>query len=240
MSSTAGLPESRDLIVERLPASAENMGARDHDIDLMRPRFHRPANFRNALGERRQARGKSGGDCRNVNAASLQGVQRGFDEAVVDAHGAHLDAEVLDPEFLYEILLNGLSRLRAQSPHALVGVIAGERGQVHAGNPTQKPRGLPFFLYRPASHLGLRPAFHGARVDPNVLQPIQIEGNTGVGEKRTSGEGSDRVRGMLLYGRDLASRFAREVGITVIDRHSKSALYRFCENARPRGLNTGG
>ena len=70
--SSAGLLESRDFVVERLPASAENMAAGDDDVDFVRPRFHRPANFGDAFRERREPGGKSGGDRRDVNAASFQ------------------------------------------------------------------------------------------------------------------------------------------------------------------------
>ena len=176
------------------------MGARDDDIDLMRARFHRAANFRDALGERRESGGKSGGDRRNVNAASFQCMQRGFDESVINANRAHLDAEFLDAEFLHEILLDGLSRLRAQSPHALIGVVAGERCQIHAGDRAQKPCGLPFFLHRSARHLRLGAAFHGARVHANFLHPVQIERNAGVREQRTPGERGDRIRRVRLAG----------------------------------------
>ena len=147
-------------------------------------------------------------------------MQRGFDESVVDADGAHLDAEFLDPEFLDEILLDRLSRLRAQAPHALVGVVAGERRQVHAGDRAQKPCGLPFFLHRAARYLRLGAAFHGARVHANFLHPIQIERNTGVGEKRASSERGDRIRSVGLSGRDRAFRFA----IVVLDRHMQRAF----------------
>ena len=45
MRHAAGLLESCDFVVQRLPAPAENMGARDDDIDLLRAGFYRPANF---------------------------------------------------------------------------------------------------------------------------------------------------------------------------------------------------
>ena len=87
-------------------------------------RFDRPANFRDALSERRQAGGKSGGNCRDVNAASLQGMQSGFDEGVIHADSAHFYAKAFDPKFLHKILLDGLPCLRAESAHTLVRVVS--------------------------------------------------------------------------------------------------------------------
>src|ERR1700733_1111423 len=95
-----------------------------------------------------------------------------------------------------------MSRFRTQSPHTLVGIVAGERSQVHAGNSTQKPRRLPFFLYRAPGYLRLGAPLHGARVDPNLLHPIEIERNPGVGKKRASRERSDGVRAVSFSGSD--------------------------------------
>ncbi len=76
------------------------MSARDDDVDFIRSCFSRPANFCHALGKRRQAGGKSGGDGGNRNAAAFQGMQRGLDERVIHANCAYLDAEFFDAEFL--------------------------------------------------------------------------------------------------------------------------------------------
>ena len=217
MSRAASLLEGRNFVVERLPASAENMGAGDDHIDLMRARFHRAADFCDTLRERREACRKSGGNCSNVNSASLHCVQRSFDESVIHANRPHLNAEFFDTEFLHEILLERLSRLPAQSSHALIRVIARECCQIHARDRAQEPRSLPFFLDGAACHLRLGAAFHGSRVHANVLQPVQIERNADVREERTPGKCGDRTRSVLLARGSLASRFAREVGIDMID-----------------------
>ena len=138
-------------------------------------------------------------------------------KGVIHAHRAHLDAELLDTEFLYEILLDGLSRLRAQSTHPLIRVIAGECSEVHAGDRTQEPRSLPCFLDRAAGYLALSAAFHCTGIHPNFLDPIQIERDAGVGQERTFGERGDRARSVLVSGCDIGPGFAREVGIIVID-----------------------
>src|SRR5260370_40036045 len=107
-------------------------------------------------------------------------MQRGFNECVIDTDRTYLDAEFFNPKFLYEVLLNGLSRLRAQSTHAVLCVITRKRGQVHARDCTQKPSGLPLFFHGATSYLRLGTAFYGAGVHANALHPIQVEGNARV------------------------------------------------------------
>jgi hypothetical protein len=100
------------------------MAASDHDINLMSASFHGAADFSNPFRKWRQARGKSSRNGGNANTASLKGMQRGLNERVINANGAHLDAELFHFESLCEILLNGLPCLCAQSSHTLIGVIA--------------------------------------------------------------------------------------------------------------------
>ena len=49
---TTRLFECRDLVVERLPLAAEDVGARDHHINIVRSRLDRSPNLRHALGKR--------------------------------------------------------------------------------------------------------------------------------------------------------------------------------------------
>ena len=53
MSRAAGLFEGGNFVIQRLPASAEHMGARDYNVNLVGARFHRAANFCNPLRQRR-------------------------------------------------------------------------------------------------------------------------------------------------------------------------------------------
>ena len=53
MACAAGMLEFGDFVIERLPASTEDMCARDDDVDLVSARFNRAANFRDALCEGR-------------------------------------------------------------------------------------------------------------------------------------------------------------------------------------------
>jgi hypothetical protein len=113
-------------------------------------------------------------------------VKRGLNKNMVDANGGDFYLEFFDAEFLDEIVLKRLSSLGAKAPHALIGVIAGKCGEIHAGNCAQKPRRLPLFFYRAARHLRLGAALNRAGVHSNFLHPIQIEGNSGVGQKRAA------------------------------------------------------
>ena len=110
-------------------------------------------------------------------------MQRSFNERVIDANRRDFDAELLDAKFLDQFLLDRLPRFRAQPPHALVGVVAGKRGQIHAGDRAQKPRRLPFFLYSPSRDLRLRAALDGAGVHSHFLHPIQIKRDPGVRQR---------------------------------------------------------
>src|SRR5260370_35947367 len=93
-----------------------------------------------------------------MNAAALDCAPRGFDEGVINADGSDLDIEAFDAKLLNEFLLNGLSCLGAQAANTLVGVVAGEGRQMHAGDGAQEPSCLPFLRYRGPGADGLRAA----------------------------------------------------------------------------------
>src|ERR1700704_763035 len=177
----ASVLERGDLIVERLPFSAEDVRACDHHIDFVCAGFYRAPNFRHALLERRKTGRKSRGNRSHMNAAPLDGTPRGFNEGVIDTHGSDLDLEALNPELLNEFVLNRLSRLGAQAANALVRVVAGECRQIHAGDRAQEPCCLPFFLYRSTGAYGLRAALDGTGVHAHRVEAIQIQRDTAVG-----------------------------------------------------------
>jgi hypothetical protein len=99
-------------------------------------------------------------------------MKRRLNKNVVDANGSHFDLKCFNAEFLYEIVLKRLTTLRAKAPHPLIRIIAGQGGQIHAGNCSQKPRRLPFFFNRAATHLRLGAALNRAGVHPDFLYPI--------------------------------------------------------------------
>src|SRR5271163_970251 len=182
MRMTGGLLERRYLIVESLPASAENVCSGDDDIDLMRASLHRAANFINPLLQRRQTGRETSGDSGNVYSAAFERAQCCLYKWVVDADGGDFNLQFFDPEFLFQLRLDGMAAFGAQAAHALISVVAGEGGQIHAGDGAQKPRRLPFFFYSPARDLGLRPALNGAGVDTDLTDPIEIKRNADVGQ----------------------------------------------------------
>src|ERR1700723_3095107 len=55
------------------------------------------------------------GVARARDSTAPQRTQRSLDKGVINAHRRHLDAQLLDPELVYVILLDGLPRLGAQS-----------------------------------------------------------------------------------------------------------------------------
>ena len=62
-----------------------------------------------------------------------------------------------------------------------MGVVAGKRRKIHAGNGAQQPCHLPLLLHRAPRNQALRPALHRAGIHANVFYPVQIEWHTAVG-----------------------------------------------------------
>ena len=150
-----------------------------------------------------------------MHAASFQSMQSGFDEGVINTDSADLHAEFLDAQFVDDVLLDGMARLRTKTAHALVGVVARKSSQVHTRNRAQQPSCLPVFLHSAPRDLRLCSAFDRAGVDANLLQPVQIKRNPRVRQERSARESCDRVRRVLLTSRDFASGSARVIGIVV-------------------------
>ena len=109
-------------------------------------------------------------------------------------------------------LLDGMPGLRAQAANALVGVIAGKSGQIHAGNRPQKPRRLPIFFYGSSRDMGLNAALDCAGVDSDFSYPIEVEGNAGIREQRLSGKRSNRTAAVHSVWCEIPK-------LIVIDRH---------------------
>jgi hypothetical protein len=150
------------------------MSPRNDNIDVIRSRFHRAANFFNSLAHGRQAGRKSRGNRGHANPTASQRSDRGFNETMVYANRRHFEVEIFDLKTLQKFTLNRLPRFGAQASHAVVGVISGKRGQVHAGDCPQEPSRLPFFFHRSPRPEGLRPALHCAGVHAHLFDPIKI------------------------------------------------------------------
>ena len=115
-----------------------------------------------------------------MHPTPLERVQRSFNKRVVYADGSNFNLQFLDPKLLFYFLLDGVPGLGAQTTNALVGVIAGESSQIHAGNRPQKPRRLPFFFHRSSRNMGLNAALDCAGVNADFSYPIEVEGNSDV------------------------------------------------------------
>jgi hypothetical protein len=99
--------------------------------------------------------------------------------------------EGFDAEFCDEFVLEGLAGFGAEAADAFVGVIAGESGQVHAGDGAEQPGGLVVFFYGAARDEGLGAAFDGAGVDANVFDPVEIQGDAAIGLQGVATEVSE-------------------------------------------------
>src|ERR1035441_7364475 len=145
-------------------------------------------NLRHAFRQWRKTRGESGGDGRNRNAAAFQRPDRGFDEGVVDADGAGVEIQLLNPQGFHHALLQRLAGLGAQAADAVGGVVAGERRQVHAGDGAQQPRRLPLFLHgAPRANRAGAP-LHRAGIGANLLNPLKIERHAAIRRQRPAVE----------------------------------------------------
>ena len=143
----AGLFERGNLVVKGLPFAAKHMSAGDDHIDIIGSRFDRTANFRNAFSQRRESCGKSGGDRGHAHAAAFERPHRRLHKGVIHADRGNFNVQFFNPQALDQIILNRMPGFGAQAAHALFSVIAGESGEVHAGDGAQQPCRLPIFLY---------------------------------------------------------------------------------------------
>jgi len=110
---------------------------------------------------------------------------------VIDADRTDFDVKIADAELVEEFLLNRLARFGAEAANAFVGVVARERGQVHASDGAKKPGDLPIFFHSAAGYEGGRTALDGGSIDANRFDPIEIERSAAIGMERTAGESSD-------------------------------------------------
>ena len=100
MRRSAGLFESRDFIIKRLPATAEHMRPRDDDIDFVAPASTERRISATRSVERREACRKSSGDRGHPNPGAFQRVSRSLHKSVIDADGRHLRSQFFDAKLL--------------------------------------------------------------------------------------------------------------------------------------------
>ena len=173
MGMAARLAHLAHLVVKGAPLALEHMLAGDDDIDLVGAGFHRIADFSEANGERRQPGGKAGGDRGDGNGGALKRLDGMRHHGRVDADRARRQAHVGDAERFDNARGKRLARLGAQAPHAALGVVAGERGQVDAADRIDQPGGLVGLLDRAAPGQRRGAAFGRRPVDGMALEHVR-------------------------------------------------------------------
>src|SRR5881396_1575293 len=173
VGAAAGLPEGADFVVQGLPGSGQRVRARDHDVDLLRPRGDRRLDLLDPLGQGVQPRRESRRDGGHGDPGALQCLDSDGDAGVVDAYRAHGDPDPGGSEGGEQVGPHGTLRLGAQAEHVGRSVVALERGQVHAGDRAQEPRGLPFFLDGASRRDRSGAALHRAAI--HAQRPHQVE-----------------------------------------------------------------
>ena len=113
--------------------------------------------------ERREAGREAGGDGGDGDAGAFERFDGGLDEGVVDADGADVEVQVFDLQSFDEVVFEWAAGLGAEAFDALGGVVAGERGEVHAGDGAEQPGGLPVLLDAAAGADGGGAALDGAK-----------------------------------------------------------------------------
>ena len=127
------------------------------------PALDGAANLLDAGFERREAGREAGGDGGDGDAGAFERFDGGLDEGVVDADGADVEVQVFDLQSFDEVVFEWAAGFGAEAFDALGGVVAGERGEVHAGDGAEQPGGLPVLLDAAAGADGGGAALDGAR-----------------------------------------------------------------------------
>ena len=133
--------------------------------------------------ERREAGREAGGDGGDGDAGAFERFDGGFDEGVVDADGADVEVQVFDLQSFDEVVFEWAAGFGAEAFDALGGVVAGERGEVHAGDGAEQPGGLPVLLDAAAGADGGGAALDGRGVDADLFDPADVERDAPVGDQ---------------------------------------------------------
>ena len=195
MRLAAGRAHGDDLVIELLPFRAEHQAARNDHVDLVGAVGDRRLDFLEPRRQRGKPVREGGGDGGDMDAGSLDGVDGGRDERVVDADRRRPDRRGFDAQRLDDVAAERVDGLGAQPPHALLGVVAVQRRQVHAGDGAQQPGRLVVAL--DAAPLGQRrdAPLQRAAVDvAHRFQEAEVERHAGVARDAVAALGR-RVRG---------------------------------------------
>jgi hypothetical protein len=102
---------------------------------------------------------------------------------MVDAYGAGRHAEVADAKRFGQVSSHRVTCLGAQSPNIARRVVAAQRGQIDHLNGAHQPGRLPVRFDGSPAGQGAGAAFYGASVDPGCVDPVQVQGDSGISLK---------------------------------------------------------
>src|SRR5579859_1126339 len=115
MGRTTGVFEGDDFVIKFLPLRAENVSARDDDVNFLGTCRDGAANFRNTIFKWGKPCRKSSRDGGDIDFCAFKCAARRFDKKVIDANSADLNVEAGDSEFPHEIVLQRLARFGAEA-----------------------------------------------------------------------------------------------------------------------------
>jgi hypothetical protein len=96
--------------------------------------------------------------------------------------------QILNAEAFDNVGLQRIAGFGAEASNAFSGIVATERGQIHARYRAQQPSSLVVFLNRTARHVGSSAAFDRAGVYANLVYPVAVERDLPVAFKRAAAE----------------------------------------------------
>jgi hypothetical protein len=179
MRRAAGFAHGGDLVEKRRPVGAEDMRAGDDDVDLARALLDRVADLGQPQVERHQPRRKAGGDRGDRDAGVRKRPHRRRHHRRIDTDRADRRHRV-QPQSGDQILAQWPAGLGAEPGDAVLGVVAGQRRQVHAANRVEQKRCLVDLLgAAPRGQRGGAALGRGA-VDAHRREPVAVQCGAGV------------------------------------------------------------
>src|SRR5882757_4702675 len=110
---------------------------------------------------------------------------------MIDTDRADANIQIGNSQLVYQFILQRLASFGAEPADAFIGVVAGERGQVHAGDRADEPGKLPIFFDGAASDQGGGTAFDGAGVDADRFDPFEVERGAAIDVERAASKYRD-------------------------------------------------
>jgi hypothetical protein len=176
----AGPAELGDLVVKRFPVAGQHEVPWDDYIYFARPGFDGLFDLGDALGQGGLPGGEAGCNGSDRDVRAPQRFDRILDAAGVNTDRADGDLLTVKPQSRQHIRADGLPGLGAQAPDAPGRIVAGQCGQVDAGDGAQQPGRLPVLFDGAALGQRFDPPLDRALIDVRPRDPIQVERGAGV------------------------------------------------------------